>query len=161
VSESNIVGQKYRIRIAMTDTERDQYLACQRTCRMATISSSGAPHLSALYFVWSDAVLWVASLVRSARWSDVARDSRVSVLVDSGSRYSELRGVEIKGTAAAVGETPRVGEPHPQLDRVELMLAAKYEEGMSPYDGRHAWLSVTPETIVSWDFRKLASMDRA
>lgn len=156
MSESKIVGQRYRTKIAMTDTERDQYLTCQRTCRMATTSASGAPHLSALYFVWSEEELWVASLVRSARWSDVVRDSRVSVLVDSGDRYSELRGVEITGTAAAVGGVPRVGEPHPRLDHIEQILAAKYDEGMSPYDGRHAWLAVTPTRIVSWDFRKLA-----
>lgn len=24
-----------------------------------------------------------------------------------------------------------------------------------PHDGRHAWVRLTPEKIVSWDFRKL------
>jgi hypothetical protein len=23
------------------------------------------------------------------------------------------------------------------------------------HDGRHAWLRITPESIVSWDFRKI------
>ncbi len=27
-------------------------------------------------------------------------------------------------------------------------------------DGRHAWLRLTPDKLVSWDFRKLASLSR-
>ena len=26
------------------------------------------------------------------------------------------------------------------------------------HDGRHAWLRITPLKIVSWDFRKLATL---
>jgi hypothetical protein len=26
------------------------------------------------------------------------------------------------------------------------------------HDGRHAWLRITPGKIVSWDFRKLATL---
>jgi hypothetical protein len=29
------------------------------------------------------------------------------------------------------------------------------------YDGRHAWLRITPAKIVSWDFRKLAALGRS
>ena len=29
-----------------------------------------------------------------------------------------------------------------------------------PPDGRHAWLRLTPDKLVSWDFRKLAGLSR-
>lgn len=32
----------------MTDAERDAYLTEQRTCRVATVSPEGMPHVSAL-----------------------------------------------------------------------------------------------------------------
>jgi general stress protein 26 len=156
MSETNVAKQKYRTRIAMSDAERDEYLSKQRTCRIATTSISGAPHLSPLYFVWSEGQVWVSSLVRSARWADIARDARVSVLVDSGEHYGELRGVEIAGTAAVVGDVPRTGEQHPRLDDIEAMMSTKYGQGLSQ-DGKHAWLAITPSKIVSWDFRKLAT----
>lgn len=158
MTETTVAKQKYRTRIAMSDAERDEYLSKQRTCRMATTSTSGAPHLSPLYFVWSGGQVWVSSLVRSARWTDIARDARVSVLVDSGERYGELRGVEIAGTAAVVGEVPRTGEPHALLEDIEATMSTKYGEGLSAHDGKHAWLAITPSKIVSWDFRKLASV---
>jgi hypothetical protein len=79
-------------------------------------------------------------------------------VVDTGHDYDQLRGVEILGTVAVVGEAPRTGEPVPELDEVETAFARKYF-GLDEmfYDGRHAWLAVTPTKISSWDFRKLAS----
>ena len=58
--------------------------------------------------------------------------------------------------ATAVGEAPRSGAPCPELDTPERLFAAKYF-GLDtmPYDGRHAWLRLVPESVVSWDFRKL------
>jgi hypothetical protein len=146
---------RYGSRIAMTEAERDAYLAQQLTCRLATISASGAPHITPLYFVWSEGRVWVSSLVRSARWNDIVRDQRVSVLVDSGDRYQELCGVEITGTAAVVGEVPRTGVPHPAIDAIEASISRKYPDSLPAHDGKHAWLTVTPTRIISWDFKKL------
>ncbi len=66
--------------------------------------------------------------------------------------------MEIIGTVAVVGEVPRSGEPADELVEVERQFARKYF-GLDEmfYDGRHAWLCVTPNKITSWDFRKLAS----
>jgi hypothetical protein len=101
--------------------------------------------------------LWLTSIVASQRWTDLARDHRVSVVVDSGAAFTELRGVELRGVAEPVGEVPRTGEPAPELETPERLFAAKYAGGNMRHDGRHAWLRVRPETIVSWDFRKIGA----
>lgn len=141
----------------MDQVERDQFLAEQRTCRVATVGADGAPHVTPLWFVWDGSALWLTSLVRSQRWTDLQRDGRVSVVVDAGEDYMDLRGVEIRGSASAVGEVPRTGEPVPELDAVERLNADKYAGGQIFHDGRHAWLRVDPDKIVSWDFRKLSA----
>src|SRR5215471_8707094 len=89
--------------LAMTAAERDEFLAAERTCRAATLSPDG-PHVMALWFAWAGGSLWLNSLVRSQRWADVLRDPRVAVVIDAGEQFSELRGVEIRGTAEPVGE---------------------------------------------------------
>lgn len=144
-------------KIAMDPTERDQFLAEQRTCRVATVGADGAPHVTPLWFVWDGSALWLTSLVRSQRWTDLQRDGRVSIVVDAGEDYMDLRGVEIRGSASAVGEVPRTGEPVAELDAIERLNADKYAGGQIFHDGRHAWLRVEPEKIVSWDFRKLSA----
>lgn len=154
-------GQRRARAIAMLAAELDSFLAGQRTGRLATLGPRG-PHVSPVWFVWDGAAVWVYSLTRSQRWADVSRDGRVAVVVDAGEDYAELRGVEIEGEAAVVGPVPRTGPTDPaapELDGPEALMAGKYHQGANlTHDGRHAWLRITPQKIVSWDFRKLADL---
>jgi hypothetical protein len=142
-------------KIAMDKAELDAFLAGERTCRVATASPQG-PHLTALWYVWDGTALWLTSIVGSQRWTDLERDPRVAVLVDTGEGYAELRGAELRGTVEFVGEVPRTGTPDPRLDEPERLFARKYAgSDTMHHDGRHAWLRLVPDKITSWDFRKL------
>jgi PPOX class probable F420-dependent enzyme len=145
-------------KIMMEPGELDAFLGAQRTCRVATVSADGAPHVSPLWFLWDGTSLWLYSITRSRRWSELRRDPRVAVVVDAGEDYGELRGVELSGTVEVVGEVPRTGEPLAELTEVEGLFARKnFGIDDMPHDGRHAWLRLTPDAITSWDFRKLGS----
>jgi hypothetical protein len=143
-------------KIAMTPDELDAYLAHERTCTLATLSSDG-PHVTALWFVWDGTSFWLYSITRSQRWVDLERDPRVAVLVEAGEDYFDLRGVEIRGKVEVVGDVPRTGEENEALVEPERLFAAKYQGGAETmvHDGRHAWLRLTPSKITSWDFRKI------
>lgn len=146
-------------KIAMSDAERDEFLGAERTCRVASVGADG-PHATPLWFAWDGAYLWLYSIVKSQRWTDLQRDPRIGVVVDAGVEYLELHGVEITGTVEVVGEVPRHGAPDETLGAVEATFAAKYMGGAGNmfHDGRHGWLRVTPTKIASWDFRKLADL---
>jgi Pyridoxamine 5'-phosphate oxidase len=149
-------AQRRRAAIAMTTSERDDFLSSAATCRLATVSPHGSPDVTPLWFYWDRTSLWLFSLVRSRRWANIATDPRVAAVIDDGRRYTELRGVELAGRAVAVGDIPWAGGSHPALSSVVDAFAVKYElavEGMR--DGRHAWLRVDVETAVSWDHRKI------
>jgi hypothetical protein len=147
--------------IAMTAAEVDEFLAAERTCRVATVGKEGRPHVVPLWFVWDGGSLWLSSVVRSQRWTDLMRDPRVAVVIDAGEAYTELRGVELSGEVVPVGDVPRTATPDQVLDQVEQQFADKYTGGVKAQaDGRHAWLRLTPEKLVSWDFRKLATLSR-
>ncbi|MEW1547645.1 pyridoxamine 5'-phosphate oxidase family protein [Streptomyces tsukubensis] len=150
-----MAAQRRGRRIMMTPEEIDAFLAGQRTCRVATVSADGRPHAGALWYVWDGTSLWLYSIVRSRRWADLRRDPRIAVLVDAGEEYGELRGVELSGTAVPVGESPRTGAPCAELQEPEKLFARKnFGLDAMPHDGRHAWLRLTPDAVVSWDFRK-------
>ena len=141
----------------MDVAERDAFLAEERTCRVATVGADGAPHVTPLWFVWDGAALWLTSIVASQRWTDLQRDPRVSVGIDAGQDYMDLRGVEIRGAVSVVGDVPRTDAEDPELDVPERLFADKYTAGTIVRDGRHAWLRVEADKIVSWDFRKLVA----
>ena len=102
--------------IAMSEQERDAFLGVQRTCRLASLGPGG-PHVSPVWFVWDGAALWVYSLTRSQRWTDIQRDPRVAAVIDAGEHYHELHGVEIEGEAVVVGPVPRAAAAEPRDPR--------------------------------------------
>ncbi|SOD72107.1 pyridoxamine 5'-phosphate oxidase [Jatrophihabitans sp. GAS493] len=155
---TEIRSQRRNRSLAMSPLERDEFLTLERTCRVATIGLDG-PHAAPLWFTWDTEFLWLYSLTRSQRWADVQRDPRVSAVIDAGTDYLELRGVEIIGTAEQIGEAPREGRPDPRLTAAEASFSRKYSgtDDMQ-YDGAHAWLRIRPRKIASWDFRKIAQL---
>src|SRR2546430_14616514 len=131
-------------KIAMTSDELDAYLGSQRTCTVATVSHDG-PHVTALWFVWDGECVWLYSITRSQRWTDLQRDPRVALLVEAGEDYNELQGVEVHGRVEGVGDVPRAGGPDDTLAAPERLFAAKDHGGGERFhDGRHAWLKLTP-----------------
>ena len=140
----------------MTPAEMDAFLRTERTCRVGSISAAGAPHVSPLWFVWDGAALWLNSVVRSQRWHDLELDPRISAVVDSGEGFAELRGVELTGRVQVMADVPRTSAPVAEVADAERLFAEKYA-GSSTFtpDGRHAWLRLAPEKLVSWDFGKM------
>jgi hypothetical protein len=149
--------QRRARRIAMSPEELDEFLARERTCRVGTVGVDGAPHVSPLWFVWDGTALWLNSIVKSQRWTNVNRDPRVSVVIDGGHDYGELQGVELIGRVEVVGDVPRTATPNPELEGPERLFGEKYSGGTWLADGRHAWARLAPDKIVSWDFRKLGA----
>ena len=80
----------------------------------------------------------------------------MAVVVDAGENYTELRGVELTGSVEMVGDAPRPVDaaPDERLAEAERLFGDRYANGRFANDGRHAWLRLVPDKIVSWDFRK-------
>ena len=139
----------------MSPDELDAFLSAERTCRVATVGADGTPHVVPLWFVWHEGALWLNSIVSSQRWADIQRRPTLGAVIDAGTEYFELRGVELTGRAEIVGEVPRTATPDARLTEPERLFGEKYANGAFVADGRHAWLRVDPDKTVSWDFRKL------
>jgi hypothetical protein len=149
--------QRRGLKIAMSTQEMDRFLEQERVCRLSTVAADGTPRSNPLWFVWYDRALWLYSLVGTQRWANIERNPTVSALVDAGHDYGELRGIELLGKVAIVGDLPRTGHHDPDLETPERLFFRKYFDRDEPvHDGRHAWLRLVPDQVVSWDFRKLA-----
>jgi hypothetical protein len=153
-----VKDQRRGRRIAFSPEEIDAFLARELLCRVATIGPAGRLHNSPLWFVWVDRAIWLYSTTKSQRWTNIGRYPHVSVVVDRGTGFSDYAGLEIAGLAEQVGPAPWSGESVAELQVPARLYGEKYtpDTGFIP-DGRHGWLRVEPEKIVSWDFRKLVS----
>lgn len=148
---------KQRDRIRMSEDEIRAFLAQGRTAAVATIGASGFPHVVAMWYVPTEDGIAFWTYAKSQKLVNLRRDPRLSVLVETGDDYSELRGVEIEGTAEIITDTPAV---HAFGER----LLTRYGNGtlddaqrqfVASQAPKRNLVIVHPVRVASWDHRKL------
>jgi PPOX class probable F420-dependent enzyme len=141
----------FKLDIAMTPEELEEYLASHRTVRIATVGPSG-PHNVPYWYTWYDGCIWFNTTLGNQAVRNVERDPRASATVDDGEVYEELRGVTINGRIEMVPRTD------PRIEGVERTLSERYLAGNPPPYANWAsrqWFVLTPERVHSWDFSKI------
>lgn len=140
----------------MSAGEVAAFLGEHRKTQLATLRPDGTPHLVAMFYGIAEGriAFWTYRASQKAR--NLARDPRVTCLVESGEDYFELRGVQVTGTVIPIDDLAGVIEvgrligarmpdvPADALDAYVAHAAAK----------RTAYL-VEPVRLASWDHRKL------
>ena len=143
--------------IRMNDEEIRAFLQEQRTLQVATIDHDGWPHLVAMWYVLLNDQIVFWTYAKSQKAVNLRRDARLTCLVETGTRYDELRGVQVKGRAIISDDretVQHIGEViyerytgGPLNDTTRLMVAAQAPKRVIVF--------VEPVEIASWDHRKL------
>jgi PPOX class probable F420-dependent enzyme len=142
--------------IRMNDEEIRAFLQEQRTLQVATIDHDGWPHLVAMWYVLINDQIVFWTYAKSQKAANLRRDDRLTCLVETGERYDELRGVQVKGRAIINDDretVQRIGEViferyhGPLNDAIRQVVAAQAPKRVVVF--------VEPVEIVSWDHRKL------
>lgn len=146
-----------RDQIRMTEDEQQAFIDGQKSLQVATINRDGTPHLSTLWFAVVDGRLVFETYTKSQKIKNLERDPRIACLLEDGTEYDQLRGVQINGHAelhtdpadvhalarsVMIRNNPDV--PAEMLDSAAEQMAAK-----------RTAVVVVPERIVTWDHRKL------
>jgi len=148
---------KRRDQIRMTEAEVKDFIGDRKSLQVATLNRDGSVHLTTLWFALVEGDIVFETFTKSQKIVNLRRDPRIAVLLESGTRYDELRGVSINGRAQ-LHDDPEVVHPYAlavmrrnqpeipeeSLDQVARMMAAK-----------RTAVVVKAEKVVSWDHRKL------
>ncbi|MBW2493657.1 MAG: TIGR03618 family F420-dependent PPOX class oxidoreductase [Deltaproteobacteria bacterium] len=150
-----------RDQIRMTDAEIRAFLRAQKTVILNTIGPDGVPHPMPMWFVSDDdCAISMATFRGTQKIVNLQRDPRVSLLVESGREYAELKGVVIYGTAELSTDTDAIIatlEAASQKETTEAgakARAAIHAEVIRTAPKR-ILIRVTPDRIISWDHSKL------
>ena len=148
-----------REKIRMDAEEIAEFIEEQKSLQVGTINSDGSIHLSTLWFAVVDDLIVFETYTSSQKVVNLERDPRITVLLEDGLEYNNLRGVMIKGTANLISEPTEVKQiarevikrnqpeiPDEMLDDAAASLAVK-----------RTVVTVVPEKVVSWDHRKISS----
>jgi PPOX class probable F420-dependent enzyme len=148
---------KRRDLIKMTPEEIDAFLHERQTMNVATFGPDGNIHLVAMWYGFLGDNPAFETYAKSQKVLNVRRDPRVTVIIEDGDVYDELRGVEIVGralvhddrdTLMAVAKTVVERYWNPSTDEEAALIA----EGLAT---KRVAIEIVPEKIVSWDHSKL------
>ena len=110
-----------RDQIRMTDDEVDEFLQGRHTLNVATYNHDGTIHLVAMWYGFVDGDIAFETFAKSQKVQNLRRDSRITVLVEDGDQYENLRGVEMVGTAEIV-------EDHETIMEVARGVLTRYHD---------------------------------
>jgi PPOX class probable F420-dependent enzyme len=147
---------KQRDRVAMSAEEIADFLAASRKLQLATINSDGTPHLVAMYYVMLGGRIAVWTYHASQKARNLARDPRLTCLVESGTEYFDLRGVQVAGLARLVEDPAGVLEiGRGVAGGMAGMPGDAVEDYVVHAARKRVGFIVEPSRIVSWDHSKL------
>ena len=144
----------------MTPDEMRTFLDEGRDLQVASINADGTPHLVTMWYLreGDDLLFW--TYAKSQKVVNVRRDPRATVLVATGEKYEELKGVSINGSTTLIDD----------LDEVLAFGEKVYEKYWGPIDNdlvregvrtmgaKRVVVRVTPVKTTSWDHSKLAGV---
>ena len=142
--------------IRMNDEEIRALLEEQRILQVATIDHDGWPHLIAMWYMLINDQIAFWTYAKSQKAVNLRRDDRLTCLVETGERYDELRGVQIKGRAI-------ISDDRETVQQIGEVIVERYYGSLNDTTRRmvkaqaakRVIVFVKPVEIVSWDHRKL------
>lgn len=145
-----------RAAIAMSDTEVAEFVRGSHHMSVATIGLSGQPHLVAMWYGFLDETIGLWTYGRSQKVANIRRDPRITALIEAGSAYNELRGVELVGNARIVEDPEAVCDLGLSVyERYTGPVGDGTRDIVAHMGAKRVAVLIDVHRTVSWDHRKL------
>ncbi len=92
--------------IAMTDDEATEFIETGWTLQVASVGNNGWPHLVAMWYGVIDGKIHFTTYAKAQKVLNLKRDPRITVMLESGTEYSKIKGLVIEGEAEVVENDP-------------------------------------------------------
>lgn len=145
-----------RSQIVMSDAEVDAFLTQQRSSTVATIGPQGQVNLVAMWFSWHDGQVWIETKAASQKVVNLRRDPRMSVLVEAGETYDQLRGVALEGTGVILNDPEVVWDVCVRIvERYQAPYTEQLRTIVEQMARNRVVVRLDVDRVRSWDHRKL------
>jgi PPOX class probable F420-dependent enzyme len=148
-----------RDKIKLTPEEQRNLLESERVVQVATNGPRGWPHVMPLWYVVRDDEIWVWTYAKSQKVKNLERDPRATLLVEAGTEYVELRGVQIEAEAELIRDSDRVLDFGKELtirytDGIDS-IEGDAEAGLQAQAPKRVAIRFQAVKTATWDHRKL------
>jgi nitroimidazol reductase NimA-like FMN-containing flavoprotein (pyridoxamine 5'-phosphate oxidase superfamily) len=149
--------------IELTEDERRKFLDSSKTITIVSNGRDGYPHTMPMWFYRSqDDCIYCTTFRKAQKVLNYKRDSKATLLVETGTEYAELKSVMIYATAEVIDDLEAVQDTLLNINtRGQEVDPAQREtliEAMSGTAPKRVVIKFTPEKYVSWDHSKLGGV---
>lgn len=146
-----------RAEITLTEEEQRQMLDEGWTLQVASNGPQGFPHLVAMWYVVVDGLVHFTTFGKSQKVMNLKRDPKITVMLEAGKAYAELKGLVIEGEAEVIEDVDTTA-------RIMSLVGNKYQgmpiptdtpESVLPMARKRVTVRIKPVDIYSWDHAKL------
>jgi len=150
-----------RDQIKLTEAEQAELLDSERVVTVASHGPRGHPHVMPLWYVVRNGTIWIWTYAKSQKVKNLERDRRCTLLVETGTEYQELRGVQIEAEAVLHRDFDTVFEFGKDLNlryaEIESIDDAG-AEALKAQAPKRVAISFEPKRTATWDHRKLGGV---
>ncbi|MDK1023603.1 MAG: pyridoxamine 5'-phosphate oxidase family protein [Gammaproteobacteria bacterium] len=153
-----------REQIQLTEEEIRDFLQSSRTIILVSNGKNGFPHPMPMWYLQDEeGRILMTTFRKSQKILNLKRDPRVTLLVESGDVYTELKSVLIKAEAEIIDDLETTIDTMFKLSVHRGEASSDQEEvmknGLRNGVGRkRVVMRFKPLSIVSWDHKKLAGV---
>jgi PPOX class probable F420-dependent enzyme len=151
-----------RDQIKLTDEEQHELIESERIVVVSSLGPRGWPHVMPLWYVPRDGDVWIWTYAKSQKVKNLERDPRATLLIETGSEYTELRGVQIEAEAELIRDVDLI------VDYAKEMTI-RYSYGIESVEGdaaaglraqapKRVAIHFHPKRVASWDHGKLGGV---
>ena len=146
--------------IELTEAEILDYLTSQKTLIIVSNGRDGYPHPMPMWFYRDDGgYLYCTTFGKSQKVYNWRRDSKATLLIESGEEYAELKGVMIYAIAEIIDDPDVIQETMVNINSGGRALSDEQRitlrEAISTTAQKRVVLKFTPVRYVTWDHAKL------
>jgi PPOX class probable F420-dependent enzyme len=159
IQHSRLAPRRHSQYLPMTKEEARSFVNEQYKMTLCTIDSNGFPHATPVWYVVIGDRIYFRAQGYKKKVRNILKHQQVVCVFDEGTKYTELRGVMIRGIAKIVDNDKT------KRKEVFALLEVKYQNlrdtSLMPKSWQEKYgrehrvvIEVTPTSIVSWDNRK-------
>ena len=142
---------------ALTDAERDAFLARKLVCRFATLRGDGWSHVTPLWYVWEQGEFLLSLGDSRLHLKNIRRDDHVTLCIDVDPR---LDGAQEPVVSVVCFGLARLVQDERDVRRIDSAIKLRYLGRVSPAFEEVSWAEdrtgvvVTPERWLDWQLGK-------
>ncbi len=131
--------------------KNEKFVKSQKILRLATIDSSGDPHIVPVWYMYTNCKFYVGTNTNTRKVKNIKKNSKISFCVDIGTRSPDIIGVMGTGSAKLILKTGMV-KPIAKKILLRYFTSLKNRSAQELLDQTDCIIEITPKKVTGWRY---------